>query len=66
MPEHCANHDQSYEGCRECPGKVEVTNADGTVDTICRAGEKALRDMLKATAENNLPVFAIPFPAKEQ
>lgn len=65
MPEtiHCGNYDPSYEGCRECPGKVEVTQADGTVDTICRAGEKATREI--ATALNNLPVFPIKFPADE-
>lgn len=45
MIEHCDNYDAGYAGCRECPGKVLVTQPDGTVDTICRAGEKAIREL---------------------
>ncbi len=67
MNEHCANFDASYDGCRECPGKVMKTNADGSVDTICRAGEKALRELIASseipTAENDVQVFPIVFPA---
>lgn len=63
MPEiHCANFDSSYEGCRKCPGKVEVTQKDGTVDVICRAGEA----YIKALLDNpRLSVYPINFPNAE-
>lgn len=68
-PIHCSNFDPSYEGCRECQGKVEVTQPDGTVDTLCRAGEAALRNLIASseipTSTNDLPVFKVRFPGPE-
>lgn len=56
--QHCENFDATYPGCRECPGKVNVQKADGSVDTICRANEYALLRVLDdrtALQENSLP-----------
>lgn len=64
MIEHCQNYDPSYQGCRECPGKVVVIQRDGSIEIICRAGAAAARKMI-ATVDNNLPVYPIPFPAEE-
>ncbi len=43
---HCGNFDPSHPGCIECPGLVQVKHVDGRVDTICRAGESAMRRLL--------------------
>lgn len=44
---HCGNFDPEYPGCRECPGMVMVKQADGRVDTLCRAGEAMTRRLLQ-------------------
>jgi hypothetical protein len=60
MIEHCSNFDESYEGCRSCPGKLSLIQSDGTVETICRAGENYIKALIEHA---ELPVFPIPFPA---
>ncbi len=65
MVDHCSNFDASYEGCLQCPGKAVVTRPDGSVDTLCRAGEKRVLELL-ATVDNGLPVYPVLFPAPER
>lgn len=48
---HCQNFNGDYQGCRECPGRVDVTQADGTVDTICRAGEGYIRALIASSEQ---------------
>ncbi len=45
--EHCANYDPDHTACRQCPGRAVVYQRDGQVDIICRAGEAALRALLR-------------------
>lgn len=67
MTEHCANFDPSNESCRSCPGMAVITRSGGAVEIVCRAGEQRMRDLIASseipTAENDLPVFPIRFPA---
>ncbi len=44
---HCGSFDPEYPGCRECPGMVQVKQADGQVDILCRAGEAMTRRLLQ-------------------
>lgn len=65
MDNHCNNYDANYIGCQVCPGKLEITQTNGSVETLCRAGENAVRSLV-ATVSNRLPVFPIPFPAPHE
>lgn len=60
---HCSNYDPFYEGCIACPGKLNVVQQDGTVNTICRAGESRMRSLL---VQHKTPVDILPFPASER
>jgi len=65
--EHCDNFDASFDGCKDCPGMVRVIRRDGTVETLCRAGEKYIRELIasseRPTATNAVPVYPIRFPS---
>lgn len=55
--EHCSNFDPESIVCRQCPGKAEVRQSSGEVDIICRAGEAALRALMRDEKERmSLPV----------
>lgn len=56
MTVHCSNFDDSYIGCRECPGQLEVKRRDGTVEMMCRAGERYIRELI---ASSELPTLAL-------
>lgn len=45
--EHCANYDPEHIACRQCPGKAIVRQSSGQVDIICRAGEAAIRKIVR-------------------
>jgi len=62
MVEHCPNYDPFYEGCIACPGKFTVKMPNSTLQEICQAGNKKIRELV-ATADNRIPVFPIRFPA---
>ena len=70
MVEHCSNFDGTYEGCLQCPGKVTVTRPNGAVEDLCRAGESFVRELIASseipTAENDVPMFPVRFPAPER
>jgi hypothetical protein len=44
--EHCKSYDHENEGCRNCPGIMEIKRADGTVDRECQAGRWLLKQLL--------------------